>query len=173
MEKHGGYVRAESPGVGQGAEFVLSIPLCEGAELPGDAAAPADQMAAATPRKVLLVEDHADNAETLSRLLERAGHEVTVVASGHDALAVVPELKPEVVLLDLGLPGLDGYGVAEALRKSENGDGALIAAISGYGQERDKERSRAAGIDLHFVKPVDLATLLAAIDKKGSDASSA
>jgi CheY-like chemotaxis protein len=111
------------------------------------------------PRRILIVDDSMDAAESLAMLMSLNGHEVTVSHDGLDALEVATRERPEVILLDIGLPGLDGYEVCRQLR--ERGlDDALIVAMTGYGQERDRLRSKSAGFDTHTVKPVDLENLM-------------
>jgi CheY-like chemotaxis protein len=112
-----------------------------------------------------VVEDNADARETLSALLEADGHEVLAIGDGAEALARAPAFAPDVALLDLGLPGMDGYALARALRAGPECGGAFIAAISGYGQPEDKAKSKAAGFDEHLVKPVDPARLRTLIEE--------
>jgi CheY-like chemotaxis protein len=115
-------------------------------------------------RRVLVVDDNRDSAETMAMLVELWGHEVRIVHDGPAALASVagsPGWRPEVILLDIGLPGIDGYEVARRLRQEPSLDGTLMVAMTGYGQERDRQLSREAGFDHHLVKPVDPATLQA------------
>jgi CheY-like chemotaxis protein len=111
------------------------------------------------PARVLLVEDNVDAAEALAELLRMWGHEVDVVHDGASAVGRAGEARPDVVLLDIGLPGMDGYQVAGALRALPELQGALLVALTGYGQEADRRRSAAAGFDHHLVKPVDLEEL--------------
>jgi PAS domain S-box-containing protein len=155
VEMHGGRVEAHSPGLGQGSEFIVHLP----ARLPVEAAVPAPQPAtAAAPSrglKVLVVEDNIDAAESLATLLRLWNHEVTVVHDGRSALDAARDQHPEVVLLDIGLPGLDGYQVARHLREDVGLDHALLVAMTGYGQPEDRRRSHEAGIHHHFVKPVE------------------
>ncbi|HYO12051.1 MAG TPA: ATP-binding protein [Thermoanaerobaculia bacterium] len=155
VEMHGGSVEAHSPGLGQGSEFIVHLP----ARLPIEAASPAPQPAtAAAPSrglKVLVVEDNIDAAESLATLLRLWNHEVTVVHDGRSALDAARDQHPEVVLLDIGLPGLDGYQVARHLREDVGLDHALLVAMTGYGQPEDRRRSHEAGIHHHFVKPVE------------------
>lgn len=106
-------------------------------------------------RRVLVVDDNRDSAETIAMLVELWGHDVRVVHDGPAALAEAPGWQPEVVLLDIGLPGIDGYEVARRLRQEPSLAGILLVAMTGYGQERDRELSREAGFDHHLVKPVD------------------
>ncbi len=156
VEMHGGRVEASSPGLGQGSEFVVRLP----ARLPPTAAttAPTDETdprPLARPVRILVVEDNLDAAESLATLLRVWGHDVQVVHDGLQALDAARELRPEVVLLDIGLPGLDGYQVARRLREDIGLDSSLLVAMTGYGQPEDRRRSREAGIHHHFVKPVE------------------
>jgi CheY-like chemotaxis protein/two-component sensor histidine kinase len=162
VEMHGGSVEAHSPGLGQGSEFVLRLP----ARVPAEKSAMPEMETPYSARglRVLVVEDNVDAAESLAALLRLWGHDVRVV---HDGLKAIDEARrqhPEVVLLDIGLPGLDGYQVAKRLREDAQLDGTLLVAMTGYGQPDDRRRSREAGIHHHFVKPVEpfvLRTLLA------------
>jgi signal transduction histidine kinase len=153
VEMHGGWVGATSPGLGQGSEFVLRLP----APLSSEAALPAEPAPAIAPRglRVLVVEDNIDAAESLATLLRLWNHDVNVVHDGCKALEAAREQQPEVVLLDIGLPGLDGYQVARRLREELHLDHALLVAMTGYGQPEDRRRSQEAGIQYHFVKPVE------------------
>jgi CheY-like chemotaxis protein len=105
--------------------------------------------------RVLVVEDHADSAESMARLLELFGYEVQVARDGPQALAAACRLRPDYVLLDLGLPGMDGYEVARRLRQEAGCRGSVFIALTGYGQAEDRQRSREAGIDHHLLKPAD------------------
>lgn len=164
VEMHGGNIEAHSPGLGQGSEFVVRLP----ANVPAEKV-PAPLYEPKTPfppraLRVLVVEDNLDTAESLAALLRLWGHEVRVVHDGLSAVDAAHEQHPEVVLLDIGLPGLDGYQVAKRLRDDHELDGALLVAMTGYGQPDDRRRSRESGIQHHFVKPVEpfvLRTLLA------------
>jgi len=153
VEMHGGRVEAASPGLGQGSEFVLRFP----APLSSEAALPAEPAPAVSARglRVLVVEDNIDAAESLATLLRLWNHDVNVVHDGCKALEAAREQQPEVVLLDIGLPGLDGYQVARRLRDEIGLDHALLVAMTGYGQPEDRRRSQEAGIQYHFVKPVE------------------
>ncbi|HEX7185049.1 MAG TPA: ATP-binding protein [Thermoanaerobaculia bacterium] len=167
VEMHGGTVEAHSPGLGQGSEFTVRLPVRIPQTVPEANGRPAETGAfsPARPVRVLVVEDNIDAAESLATLLRIWGHEVHVVHDGLEALDAAREKQPEVVLLDIGLPGLDGYQVAQRLRE-EGLDGALLVAMTGYGQPEDRRRSREAGIHHHFVKPVEpfvLKSLLADI----------
>ena len=114
-----------------------------------------------THRRVLVVDDNVDAAESMSALLEIWGHEAHACHDGPTALKAVARLRPDTVLLDIGLPGMDGYEVARRLRADADSPVRLLAALTGYGQEQDRERSAAAGFDIHLTKPVDPARLRA------------
>jgi signal transduction histidine kinase/DNA-binding response OmpR family regulator len=161
VEMHGGSVRAYSAGPGKGSEFLVRLPAL--AEPPSDAATEYDdkQSTGLASRRVLLVDDNVDAAESLATLLRLQGHDVRLAHDGVTALKTAESFQPEVVLLDIGLPGMDGYEVAERLRREVKLSDALLAALTGYGRDDDRRRSRAAGIDIHLVKPVDLAALQA------------
>ncbi|HVR97214.1 MAG TPA: ATP-binding protein [Thermoanaerobaculia bacterium] len=158
VEKHGGRVEAYSEGPGRGSELTVHLPLCPGPQqtIP---AAPQVEAAGEPPSRILVVEDNADTADALAELLRLWGHEVTVVHDGLMALEAARNVRPEVVLLDIGLPGMDGYEVARALRSLGSLDGALLIALTGYGQDSDRHRSQLAGFDHHMVKPVDVPRL--------------
>ncbi|MFL6232158.1 MAG: ATP-binding protein [Thermoanaerobaculia bacterium] len=153
IEMHGGRVEASSPGLGQGSELVVRLP----AQTLAEATLPSEPVAANAPRplRVLVVEDNIDAAESLATLLRLWNHDVSVVHDGRTALEAAREQQPEVVLLDIGLPGLDGYQVARRLREELHLDHALLVAMTGYGQPEDRRRSKEAGIQYHFVKPVE------------------
>ena len=156
IEMHGGRVEASSPGLGQGSEFVVRLPALPPLHT-GELQLPVIPAEAAAPRplRVLVVEDNIDAAESLATLLRLWNHDVQVVHDGCAALDAAREQRPEVVLLDIGLPGLDGYQVARRLRDEVGLDHALLVAMTGYGQPEDRRRSQEAGIQYHFVKPVE------------------
>jgi CheY-like chemotaxis protein len=108
---------------------------------------------------VLVVDDNRDSADSMALLLGASGHDVRTAQDGTSALAIAPEYKPDVVLLDIGLPGMNGYTVAERLRALPGGGNIVLIAMTGYGQEDDRRRSREAGFDHHLVKPVDFDVL--------------
>ena len=157
VELHGGTVRAHSAGPGQGAAFVVCLPR---AEAPADAAAGADAQAGVHPQglDVLVVDDNVDAAESLAVLLQADGHRVRAVHEGTAAVEAARQARPDVVLLDIGLPDMSGYEVARQLRRM-HGDRPRLVAITGWGQPDDQRRAEAAGFDLHMVKPVDYNTL--------------
>jgi CheY-like chemotaxis protein len=157
MQMRGGTVEAHSGGAGRGAEFVARLALI-------DRDPAAQQLASLTAsdgatRRVLIVDDNSDAAESLARLLEISGHDVVSVTSGADALAHAEEGLPDVVLLDIGMPGMDGYEVARRLRALPGSAEIKLIAMTGYGTLADRHESARSGIDHHLVKPVDLAAL--------------
>ena len=164
VEMHGGSVEAHSEGMGLGCRFVLRLPLLQ-AMLPraGQPAA-SEPSSAPTPApapvpgvmRVLVVDDNIDSAESLSEVLQMLGHEVRVEHDGPTALAAAGEFRPQAVVLDIGLPGLTGHEVAQRIRSEPWGRDMQLIALSGWGQAEDRQRSRDAGFDAHFVKPVDL-----------------
>ena len=156
---HGGSITARSEGPGTGSEFVVRLPvLRRGSGGRAPAAGPTRGGRAERPprRRILVVDDNVDAARSLARLLARLyGQEVRVAHDGPEALAVAEEFRPEVVLLDIGLPGMDGNEVARRLRGRPEFERTLIVALTGWGQEADVERSREAGFDHHLVKPAN------------------
>ncbi len=163
VEMHGGTVQAQSDGPGQGSTFTIHLPASVIAQRPAARPAPKKPQSAPSSRRILVVDDNVDAAESLRMLLEGLGHEVEVVNDGREAVGAAQRLRPDVILLDIGLPGMDGFHIARALRTLPETSAARLIALSGYGQERDREKSRAAGFDLHLVKPVDPSKLTAAI----------
>jgi signal transduction histidine kinase len=163
VEMHGGSVSASSEGPGKGSVFTIRLPL--GAlERRAPGAAPQAHQRAPARRRILVVDDNFDAAESMQILLHKDGHEVSVVHDGAKAIEAARGFRPDVVLLDIGLPGMDGFQLAAAMRAMPETSGAQIIAVSGYGQDKDRQRSAQAGFDLHLVKPVDPAKLSAAID---------
>lgn len=180
VELHGGTVEAFSPGLGGGSEFVVRLPVIKvafpspGAEKPSPKEGKMARGAHAGLR-VLVVDDNIDAADGLATILRFSGHELRIAYDGPAALAVAQAFRPHVVLLDLGLPGMDGYEVARRLREKPELKGICIAAVTGWGQPEDRQNSQDMGIDRHLVKPVDpslLAQLMtevtAAVDLAGS-----
>lgn len=152
VEMHGGTVTAESGGPGRGSVFTVTLPGCRHE--------PAVEPVRVTPPmsralRVMVVEDNSDSAEILTTLLELEGHTARAFHDGPSALAAVAEFRPEVALVDLGLPGMDGYELGRRLREDPALKGLLMVVLSGYGQDEDRRRSREVGFDEHFVKPVD------------------
>jgi signal transduction histidine kinase len=158
VELHGGRVEARSEGPGRGAEVVVSLPLGEAPPRGAQAAAP-EAAPPVHPRRILIVEDNADAAQSLRAVLELEGHQVRVEHTGPAALEAAESFLPEVVLCDIGLPGMDGYEVARALCRDANRERPLLIALTGYAAQTDRQRTADAGFDAHFAKPPDLARL--------------
>ena len=154
VELHGGWLDARSAGIGHGSEFIATWPRHVVPE--SEVATREDVVVedAVTTRRVLLVDDSVDAASAMSLLLETLGHDVHVAHDGLTALDLAAQCEPEVVILDIGLPGMDGYQIARTMRGREATAGALLIALTGYGQASDRQRSHEAGFDRHFVKPV-------------------
>jgi len=154
IELHGGTIEANSEGLGCGSEFTVRLPR-RATQVP-DITPPRPAPPASTSRhRILIADDNRDSAETLAALLRMEGHEVTSVHDGPVALSAFSEMKPDVALLDIGMPGLTGYEVARRMRQSSSGVSLTLIAITGWGQDIDKERAYAAGFDHHLTKPVD------------------
>ena len=171
VEMHGGEVEASSPGPGLGSEFAVRLPTVAGARMPA-ANDPARAGGDSPPvrRRILVVDDLPDNAASLTVLLRQLGHQVETAYGGLEALASVQRLRPEIVLLDLGMPDLDGFQVCRRIRQFDWGDEVLLVALTGWGQEQDRRRAYDAGFDAHLVKPLDhgaLAALLADLGPGG------
>jgi len=158
VKMHGGSVRAFSDGPGRGSELVVRLPLAPQAKPFAAAPAPGARDGASVALRVLVVDDNADAAAAVGKLMELLGHEVAVAHDGPAALAAAAAVPPDLILLDIGLPGMEGYEVAARLRAAGNTRATLVA-LTGYGREDDVRRSRDAGFDHHLVKPVDLAQL--------------
>jgi CheY-like chemotaxis protein len=155
---HGGRVTASSAGADKGSEFVITLPLAT--QLQAESPAPAARTNEIKQgSRILVVDDKVDTAEGLARLLKLLGNDVRVALHGKAAIETARTFRPEFVLLDIGLPGMDGYEVAATLRKDDSYKDTIIVAVSGYGQEDDRRRAREAGFDHHLVKPVDFNTL--------------
>jgi PAS domain S-box-containing protein len=167
VELHGGRVEARSDGPGRGSEFVVTLPLATPTEDRAPAAlgrsnlaAPIQSVSAPPGKRILIVDDNDDAAQSTSELLAELGHDVRVANDGPSALDVARRFRPEVCLLDIGLPVMDGYELAARLRESRIlPEGARIIAVTGYGQDADRQRSTDAGFSAHVVKPVDLEVL--------------
>jgi CheY-like chemotaxis protein/two-component sensor histidine kinase len=160
VEMHGGRVEAFSAGANQGAEFVVHLPaLVEEQPSPPSGNGQVESANHARRSRVLVVDDNIDGARSMALLLEIAGHEVRTCHDGIAALEATEAFHPEVVLLDIGLPGMDGFEVARRLREQPTTPRPMLVALTGYGQAEDLRRSREAGFDHHLVKPADPATL--------------
>jgi PAS domain S-box-containing protein len=161
IELHGGTVEAASAGLGKGAEFVVRLPALApvAAQAPAKAARESGTPAGAG-RRVLVVDDNQDGAESLAMFLQISGHEVRTAFDGEQALEVAQAFRPEIVLLDIGMPKLNGYDACRRIRSSDWGRDMIVIAQTGWGQDEDKRRTLEAGFDNHLVKPVDPMALL-------------
>jgi signal transduction histidine kinase/CheY-like chemotaxis protein len=153
---HGGRVEAHSEGLGRGSEFLVRLPLPMQRPAVSDGVRRAvPRSATTTSRRVLVVDDNGDMATSMAMLLKSMGHEAQVASSGREALDAIKTAPPDVVLLDIGMPDLDGYEVARRLRRGPGLDGVKLIAMTGYGQACDRKESERAGFDHHLIKPVD------------------
>ena len=163
VEMHGGSVRATSGGADQGSEFVVRLPIAtDAAARPARSTELAQEPARA--RHILVVDDNRDAATSLATLLQLAGHETSTAHDGLAALEAIDKLRPEIVLLDIGLPRVNGYEVCRRVRAEPWGRDVTLIALTGWGQEEDRRKSDEAGFDGHLVKPVEYATLVATVD---------
>ena len=168
LELHGGSVEAQSPGLGQGSTFIVRLPLA--AALADPAPEPPTRVRACAGAPIVLVEDHDDSRELLRDILETYGHRVTATASGRAGVQAALSERPEVMIIDIGLPELDGYTVARRVR-DELGDDVYLIALTGYGQPDDRRRAAEAGFDVHVTKPVDSAALLELLAHRSAPAA--
>jgi two-component system CheB/CheR fusion protein len=160
---HGGTLTAHSDGPGKGTEFTVRLPVTA-AGAAAKPAAPRPPAAKPAPRRILLVDDNRLAAMSLSLLLRTGQHEVRLAHDGEEAVRAAAEFRPEVVVLDIGLPKLNGYDAARKIRQETWGRNMVLIALTGWGQDEDKRRAREAGFDHHLVKPVDAATLTQLLD---------
>jgi two-component system CheB/CheR fusion protein len=161
---HGGAVQAHSEGPGRGSEFVVRLPIREEPAIVREATPasrrPADPVSSPGPaRRILIVDDNRDAAQALCILLEADGHEVRVASDGASGLDMARAYRPEVVLLDIGLPKMDGYEIAKRIRSDPAMEGTVLVAVTGYGQMHDRARASASGFHHHLVKPVEFTAL--------------
>ena len=173
VEMHHGTVEARSGGIGRGSEFIVRLPILVEASTAIPTSPVAGDSVAMAGRRILVVDDNTDSADSMAFLLKLFGHETYTAADGLEALKSAETLKPDVVLLDIGLPTLNGYEVCRRIREQSWGERMVLVAVTGWGQDDDRKKSSAAGFNAHVVKPVDcddlialLADLLAAEDAK-------
>lgn len=161
VEMHGGTVEASSAGLGTGSEFVVRLPaINDFQELPRSAEGAPTSKASVLGRRILVVDDNLDSAESMSLLLAISGHDVRTVHDGLAAVETAASFRPEIVLLDIGLPKLNGYEAARRIRSEHWGKRMYLMALTGWGQDKDRERSKEAGFDCHLVKPIDPVELM-------------
>ena len=164
---HGGTISASSAGVGQGAEFLIRLPLAYVQAATG----PADLMRAATAvpiggLKVLVADDNEDAVESAAMVLAMNGNEVKLASDGLEAVEAADRYRPDVVLLDIGMPKLNGFEACRRIRSAPWGKDMLVVAVTGWGQEEDRRRTAEAGFDAHFTKPVDFASVMRLIGQR-------
>ena len=159
VELHGGSVSVTSRGAGHGSEFTVELPVHAGLTEATPSSEPAGDLTAARRRRLLIVEDNADAREGLRLLLVYAGHEVETAEDAPTGLEKLRTFRPEIALIDIGLPGVDGYALARMARETPEAQTTYLVALTGYGQAEDRNKARAAGFDAHLTKPVDPARL--------------
>jgi CheY-like chemotaxis protein len=167
LEKHGGSIRAESAGLGNGTCFVVVLPLPNAnpaVNLPATSAVQSQNF-----HRILVVDDNEDAALTLATLLRMLGHDVKAVFDGSEALAEGGDFLPQIILMDLGMPGVNGIEAARQIRQLAWSKNVFLVAVTGWGQDEDKRKTREAGFDHHLVKPIrltDIQALLAMYERK-------
>ena len=159
VEMHGGRVEAQSEGPGRGSRFVVRLPVVVQAPVPAHAGKQ-EPPAATSSLRILVVDDNRDGADSLAEMLNIFGHDIRTAYDGEAAVAAAREFRPDVILLDLGLPKLNGYEACRRIRAQQNGTPAVVIAQTGWGSDEDRQRTTAAGFDHHMVKPVDPSALL-------------
>ncbi len=164
VEIHGGTIAAASAGIGQGSTFKVRLPALP-IESSTAESAPAQSALPISKLRILIVDDYADAAESLTMLLQMEGHEIKTADCGMKAIELAQSFRPQIVLLDIGLPDFDGYEVAKRLRALPDTRDAILIALTGYGQTDDRERSQSAGFDHHLLKPLNCSELSALLTK--------
>ncbi len=159
IELHGGTIEVRSAGLNQGSEFIVRLPVLDRGRGPEKDADLRGAEGSTVSLRILVVDDDADGARGLGMLLKSVGHVVRVVLTSEESLHVADAFRPQVIILDLGMPGMDGFEVAKRLRRSPVVSNVLLIALSGFGRDTDRRKSREAGFDCHLVKPTDLETL--------------
>jgi CheY-like chemotaxis protein len=157
VEMHQGTIEARSDGLGKGSECVVRLPLATQEPSETSATAPTDKLRTktATVHRLLVVDDNKDAANSLAALLRLQGHEVRVAHDGSSGLEIAKAYRPEMIFLDIGMPEMDGYEVARRLRNDQDLKNIVLAALTGWGQQADRQRTTEAGFDHHLVKPAD------------------
>ena len=165
VDMHGGTITAQSDGVGKGSEFTVRLQVIT-TNVSADSSDPSknEESQGGKLYRILVVDDRKNAADILAKLLRKRGHEVQTAYDGKNALVAAEKFRPEVVLLDIGMPDMNGYEVCRQIRKQHWGNGMYIIAVSGWGQEQDRRRSEEAGFDYHLVKPVNSTVLTKVLD---------
>jgi CheY-like chemotaxis protein/two-component sensor histidine kinase len=169
VELHGGHIVAHSAGPGTGSSFVVTLPMAAHEHRNAPAQENADHASApappvqSRPRKILVVDDHRDGAETITELLSRLGHDVRTAHDGSAAILAADDFRPDLILLDIGLPTLSGYDVCRHIREQPWAAGTTVVAMTGWGDQEAQRKARAAGFDRHLVKPIDEDSLKSAL----------
>jgi CheY-like chemotaxis protein len=158
VELHGGSIDARSDGLGKGSEFVVRLPVVVDAEVPQEPTA-AQRLHMKSSQRILIVDDNKDGADSLSMMLKILGNDTLTAYDGEEAVEKAVEFQPDAILLDIGLPKLNGYEACRQIREQMNGKKMLIIAQTGWGQDEDRQRTHDAGFDYHLVKPVNLTDL--------------
>jgi CheY-like chemotaxis protein len=161
VEMHGGTVEVHSAGVGEGSEFVVRLPILVETREPAPPEPTISKPTTATARRILVVDDNRDSATSLAMLLKMTGNETHTAYDGLEAVDAAATFRPDVVLLDIGLPKLNGYEACRRIREQPCGKGVVLIALTGWGQEEERRKAKEAGFDGHLVKPLDLAALQA------------
>jgi two-component system, sensor histidine kinase len=168
VELHGGTIEVASGGKGQGSEFVVRLPMIADPHPISNRPTVSQQSNNSLPQRVLVVDDNEDSASSLAMLLKFLGMEIRVANDGPTALEIINSYRPHTVLLDIGMPGMDGFAVARRVRERPEFDNTILIALTGWGQAEDRDRTREAGFDHHLVKPADIATLKSLLDTSSS-----
>lgn len=172
VELHGGSIKASSDGIGLGTTLVVQLPRLHGEFQQPEPVTTEDAISSPAERKILVVDDNPDAAESLRIMMTLAGNQTETASDGQEAIERAQAFRPDVVLLDIGLPILDGYEVCRAIRSEPWGNDIYIVALTGWGQEEDRRRTREAGFDAHLVKPVDPVVLLDLVARQAADTES-
>jgi CheY-like chemotaxis protein len=168
---HGGSVDVRSDGVGLGSEFAVTLPIDPATQAAPTDRAVVDSAPKSRPLKILVADDNEDGREMLAFLLAAEGHEVEQAADGPTALETAAVFQPDVAILDIGMPGMNGFKLAETLRAGPHSSSLVLVALSGLGQQEDKTRAAQAGFDRHFTKPVDIQMLRTLLATAGRELS--
>lgn len=166
VELHGGEVEARSEGAGTGSEFVVRLPIAAGEEAMDASSSGDDDTTVSRALRILIADDNKDSAESLAILLQLDGHETHTVGDGQEAVEAAERLRPDVIVLDIGMPRMNGLDACRKIREQSGTGTILIVALSGWGQAEDRKQSKDAGFDAHFVKPVDHAAFLKLLDER-------